>query len=164
MEFYTGKTGQDRVLRAFDFGTLDTATYADGDVLTSGAIAVDATRFLGFSGVIERVILKETTSGTRQKPNIRMWIFGSALTPAARNSPQAFNGTQFDILVGYADIAAGDWITGGTGVAIAQITPNMVYNCQATSKTLYMVPELKTSGKTFASGATLKGQLVLRRD
>jgi hypothetical protein len=38
MEFYTGKTGQDRVLRAIDFGTLDTAQYAINDIVTSGAI------------------------------------------------------------------------------------------------------------------------------
>lgn len=164
MEFYTGKTGQDRVLRAIDFGTLDTAAYAANDILTSGAISIDAARFLGFSGVIERIILKETSSGTLQAPSMRLWFFGSAITPAARNAAQAFTSSQFDILVGYADIVASDWINGGTGVSMAQITPNLIYNCQATSKTLYMVPELKTSGKTFASGATLKGQLVLRRD
>jgi hypothetical protein len=164
MEFYTGKTGQDRVLRAIDFGTLDTAQYAINDILTSGAISIDAARFLGFSGVVERVILKETTSGTLQKPSMRLWFFGSAITPAARNAVQAFTSAQFDILVGYADVLAGDWINGGTGVAMAQITPNLIYNCQPTSKTLYMVPELKLSPQTFASGATIKGQLVLRRD
>lgn len=164
MEFYTGKQGQDRVLRTIDFGTLDTAQYAFNDILTSGAISIDAARFLGFSGVIERVILKETTSGTLQAPNIRLWFFGSAITPAARNSPQAFTSAQFDVLVGYTDIQAGDWITGGTGVAIAQINPNLIFNCQTTSKTLYMVPELKTSNETFASGATIKGQVVIRRD
>jgi hypothetical protein len=164
MEFYTGKTGQDRVLRAIDFGTLDTAAYAANDILTSGAISIDAARFLGFSGVIERIILKETTSGTLQAPAIRLWFFGSALTPAARNSPQAFTSAQFDILVGYADITAADWVNGGTGVAMAAINPNLVYNCQPTSKTLYLVPVLQSSSKTFASGATIKGQIVLRRD
>ena len=164
MEFYTGKTGQDRVLRAIDFGTLDTAAYAANDILTSGAISIDAARFLGFSGVVERIIIKETTSGTRQAPAIRLWFFGSALTPSARNSAQAFTSAQFDILIGYADITAADWVNGGTGVAMAAINPNLVYNCQPTSKTLYMVPELKTSSKTFASGATIKGQIVLRRD
>jgi hypothetical protein len=164
MEFYTGKTGQDRVLRAIDFGTLDTAAYAENDILTSGAISIDAARFLGFSGVIERIILKETSSGTLQAPAIRLWFFGSAITPAARNSPQAFTSAQFDVLVGYTDIVAANWINGGTGVSMAQINPNLVYNCQSTSKTLYMVPELKASGETFASGATIKGQIVLRRD
>jgi hypothetical protein len=163
MEFYTGKTGQDRVLRAFDFGTLDTATYAANDVLTSGAIAVDATRFLGFSGVIERVILKETSSGALQKPNIRMWIFGSAITPAARNSPQAFNGTQFDTLVGFFDTGI-NWVDGAAGVCVLQSSLDIKYVCQPTSKTLYIVPVLQTSSKTFASGATIKGQIVLRRD
>jgi hypothetical protein len=163
MEFYTGKTGQDRVLRAIDFGTLDTAAYAANDILTSGAISIDAARFLGFSGVIERIILKETSSGTLQAPALRLWFFGSAITPAARNAAQAFTSAQFDLLVGYADIALVDWVNGGTGVAMAQITPNLIYNCQPTSKTLYMVPEIKDAN-TFASGATIKGQLVLRRD
>jgi hypothetical protein len=163
MEFYTGKTGQDRVLRAIDFGTLDTAAYAANDILTSGAISIDAARFLGFSGVIERIILKETSSGTLQAPALRLWFFGSAITPAARNAAQAFTSAQFDILVGYADIALADWVNGGTGVAMAQITPNLIYNCQPTSKTLYMVPEIKDAN-TFASGATIKCQIVLRRD
>lgn len=164
MEFYTGKVGQDRTLQTIDFGTLDTNAYAANDILTSGAVAIDAARFLGFSGVIERIILKETSSGTLQAPALRLWFFGSAITPAARNSTQAFTSAQFDMLVGYADISPGDWINGGTGVAIAQINPNLIYNCQSTSRTLYMVPELKTTGKTFASGATIKGQIVLRRD
>ncbi len=33
MEFYTGKTGEDRTLQAIDFGTLDTAAYAAGDCI-----------------------------------------------------------------------------------------------------------------------------------
>lgn len=162
MEFYTGKAGQDRTLQTIDFGTLDTAAYAANDILTSGAIAIDAARFLGFSGVIERIILKETSSGTLQLPSLRLWFFGSAITPAARNSAQAFTSAQFDVLVGYADVST--WINGGTGVAMLQSTPQLEYVCQSTSRTLYMVPELKTAGKTFASGATIKGQIVLRRD
>jgi hypothetical protein len=162
MEFYTGKAGQDRTLQTIDFGTLDTAAYAANDILTSGAIAIDAARFLGFSGVIERIILKETSSGTLQLPSLRLWFFGSAITPAARNSAQAFTSAQFDVLVGYADVST--WINGGTGVAMLQSTPQLEYVCQSTSRTLYMVPELKTTGKTFASGATIKGQIVLRRD
>ena len=44
MEFYTGLTGKDTVLQTFDFGTLDTAAYASGDILTSSAIAVGGAR------------------------------------------------------------------------------------------------------------------------
>ena len=161
MEFYTGKVGQDRTLQTIDFGTLDTAAYAANDILTSGAIAIDAARFLGFSGIIERIILKETSSGTLQLPSLRLWFFGSAITPAARNSAQAFTSAQFDVLVGYADVSA--WINGGTGVAMLQSTPQLEYVCQSTSRTLYMVPEIKDAN-TFASGATIKGQIVLRRD
>jgi hypothetical protein len=162
MEFYTGKVGQDRTLQAFDFGTLDTAAYAIGDVLTSGAIAIDAARFLGSSGVIERIILKETTAGTLQKPNIRLFIFGSAITPAARNAAQAFDGSQFDILVGYFDTGT-TWVDGAAGVCVLQTSLDIKYVCQSTSRTLYIVPVL-LSAETFASGATLKGQIVLRRD
>ena len=163
MEFYTGKTGQDRTLQAIDFGTLDTNAYAANDILTSGAVTIDAARFLGFSGTIERIILKETSSGTLQKSALRLWFFGSATTPASRNAAQAFTSAQFDVLVGYVDIAEADWINGGTGVCTLQVTPNLPYVCQSTSRTLYMVPEIK-SADTFASGATIKGQIVLRRD
>jgi hypothetical protein len=165
MEFYTGKTGEDRTLQTIDFGTLSTSLYDDGDILTSGAISVDSARFLGFSGVIERIILKETSSGTLQKPDIRMWIFGSAITPAAQNAPQAFTTAQFDVLIGYYDLGT-NWINGGTGVCILQTSPEIKYVCQSTSRTLYLVPELRptSADKTFASGATIKGQIVLRRD
>ena len=163
MEFYTGKTGQDRTLQAIDFGTLDTVAYAANDILTSGAIAIDSARFLGFSGTLERILLKETSSGTLQKPAMRLWFFGSSMTPAARNSPQAFSSNDLDILVGYVDIAEADWINGASGVCTLQVTPNLTYVCQSTSRTLYMVPEIKDAN-TFASGATIKGQIVLRRD
>jgi hypothetical protein len=163
MEFYTGKTGQDRILQTIDFGTLDTAAYAANDILTSGAIAIDSARFLGFSGVIDRILLKETTSGTLQKPAMRLWLFGSSITPAARNAAQAFTSAQFDVLVGYVDVAEADWVDGGSGVCTLQKTPDLPYVCQSTSRTLYLVPEIK-SADTFASGATIKGQIVLRRD
>ena len=163
MEFYTGKTGQDRTLQAIDFGTLDTVAYVANDILTSGAIAIDSARFLGFSGTLEKILLKETSSGTLQKPAMRLWFFGSSMTPAARNSPQAFSSNDLDILVGYVDIAEADWINGASGVCTLQVTPNLTYVCQSTSRTLYMVPEIK-SADTFASGATIKGQIVLRRD
>lgn len=163
MEFYTGKTGQDRSLQVIDFGTLDTVAYAANDILTTGAIAIDSARFLGFSGTLERILLKETSSGTLQKPAMRLWFFGSAITPASRNAAQAFTSAQFDVLVGYVDIAEADWINGDTGVCTLQVTPNLPYVCQSTSRTLYMVPEIK-SADTFASGATIKGQIVLRRD
>ena len=163
MEFYTGKTGQDRILQTIDFGTLDTAAYAANDILTSGAIAIDSARFLGFSGVIDRILLKETTSGTLQKPAMRLWLFGSSITPAARNAAQAFTSAQLDVLVGYVDVAEADWVDGGSGVCTLQKTPDLPYVCQSTSRTLYLVPEIK-SADTFASGATIKGQIVLRRD
>lgn len=163
MEFYTGKTGQDRSLQAIDFGTLDTAAYAANDILTSGAVAIDSARFLGFSGTLERIILKETSSGTLQKPAMRLWFFGSAITPAAQNAAQDFSSAQIDVLVGYVDVAEADWINGASGVCTLQLTPNLPYVCQSTSRTLYLVPEIKDAN-TFASGATIKGQVVLRRD
>jgi hypothetical protein len=163
MEFYTGLTGKDTVLQTFDFGTLDTAAYASGDILTSSAIAVGGARYLGMGGVIERIILKETTGGTLQLPDLRIWIFGDALTPASRNSPQAFTSSQQSLLVGYVDIVAGSWINGTAGVAINAVTPNLPFVCQGTSKTLYLVPECK-SAETYASGATITGQIVITRN
>lgn len=163
MEFYTGQTGSDRRLQSIDFGTLDTNAYAANDILTTGAIAIDAARFLGFTGTLERVVLKETSSGTLQKPAMRLWLFGSAITPAARNAAQAFTSAQCDVLIGYFDIAEADWINTASGVCIAQATPNINYSLQTTSKTLYIVPEIKTAD-TFASGAAIKGTVLLRRD
>ena len=163
MEFYTGLTGKDTTLQSFDFGVLDTAAYASGDILTSSAIAVSGARYLGMGGVIERIILKETTGGTLQLPDLRLWIFGDSVTPAARNAPQAFTSSQQSLLVGYIDIAAGSWVNGTSGVAINTVTPAMHFVCQPTSKTLYIVPECK-SAETYASGATITGQIVITRN
>jgi hypothetical protein len=163
MEFYTGLTGKDTVVQTFDFSTLDTAAYASGDILTSSAIAVSGARYLGMGGVVERIILKETTGGTLQLPDLRLWIFGDSITPAARNAPQAFISSQLSFLVGYVDIAAGSWINGATGVAVNTVTPALHFVCQPTSKTLYIVPECK-SAETYASGATITGQIVVTRN
>jgi hypothetical protein len=163
MEFYTGLTGKDTVVQTFDFGVLDTAAYASGDILTSSAIAVSGARYLGMGGVIERIILKETTGGTLQLPDLRLWIFGDSVTPAARNAAQAYTSSQLLLLVGYVDIAAGSWINGATGVAINTVTPALHFVCQPTSKTLYIVPECK-SAETYASGATITGQIVVTRN
>jgi hypothetical protein len=163
MEFYTGLTGKDTTLQSFDFGVLDTAAYASGDILTSSAITVSGGRYFGFGGVIERIILKETTSGTLALPDLRLWIFGDSVTPAARNSAQAFTSSQYSLLVGYIDIAAGSWINGASGVAINTVTPALHFVCQPTSKTLYIVPECK-SAETYASGATMTGQIVITRN
>jgi hypothetical protein len=163
MEFYTGLTGKDTTLQSFDFGVLDTAAYASGDILTSSAIAVSGARYLGMGGVIERIILKETTGGTLQLPDLRLWIFGDSVTPAARNAAQAYTSSQMLLLVGYVDIAAASWVNGATGVTINTVTPNLPFVCQPTSKTLYIVPECK-SAETYASGATITGQIVVTRN
>lgn len=163
MEFYTGLTGKDTTLQSFDFGVLDTVAYASGDILTSSAITVSGARYLGMSGVIERIILKETTGGTLQLPDLRLWIFGDSVTPAARNAAQAYTSSQMLLLVGYVDIAAASWVNGATGVTINTVTPNLPFVCQPTSKTLYIVPECK-SAETYASGATITGQIVVTRN
>jgi hypothetical protein len=163
MEFYTGLTGKDTTLQSFDFGVLDTAAYASGDILTSSAIAVSGARYLGMGGVVERIILKETTGGTLQLPDLRLWIFGDSVTPAARNAAQAYTSSQLLLLVGYVDIAAGSWINGATGVAVNTVTPALHFVCQPTSKTLYIVPECR-SAETYASGATITGQIVVTRN
>jgi len=156
MEFYTGLTGRDKQLSSFDFGSLDTAAYASGDILTSSAIQIPASRYVGMGGVID-------TTNTLALPDLRLWFFGGSVTPASRNSPQAFSTTQMALLIGYFDIASGSWINGASGVAINTVTPNLPFVCQSTSKTIYMVPEIK-SAETFHSSASITGQIVITRE
>ena len=161
MQFYTGRKGIDRRRNTFDFGTLDTVAYASGDILTSAAIALgDSARAAGEPGEFQKIILKENnTGGTLQKPALRIWLFGSSLTPAARNSPQAFTSAQMDLYVGYIDIANADWINNGTGVAIVDKTVSIPYRLQAASNTLYMVPEIR-GAYTFHSTTKITGQTI----
>lgn len=161
MQFYTGRKGVDRVRNTFDFGTLDTVAYASGDILTSAAISLpDSGRSAGETGEFQTIILKETnTGGTLQKPALRIWLFGSSLTPAARNSPQAFTSAQIDLLIGYFDIANADWINGGTGVAMVSKIVSIPYGLQAASNILYLVPEIR-GAYTFHSTARITGQTI----
>lgn len=160
MQFYTGRKGVDRVRNTFDFGTLDTVAYASGDILTSSAISLpDSARSAGESGELQLFQLKETTSGTLQKPALRIWLFGSSLTPAARNAPQAFTSGQIDLLIGYFDIFAGDWINNGTGVASVVKTLSIPYRLQPASNILYLVPETRGT-YTFHSTARITGQTI----
>jgi hypothetical protein len=161
MQFYTGRKGVDRVRNTFDFGTLDTLAYASGDILTSTAIAVsESARSAGEPGELQKIILKETnTGGTLQRPALRVWLFGSALTPAARNSPQAFTSAQMDLYIGFIDIANADWINNGTGVAIVEKTVSIPYRLQPASNILYLVPEIR-GAFTFHSTARITGQTI----
>lgn len=162
--FYSGQTGQSKVVSIFDFGTLDTVAYATGDVLTSSAIAIpNASRFAGDTGNLVRINLAESTSGTLQKPSLRLWLFGSILTPAARNAPQAFTKAQFDIAIGYADVLNADWLNGGTGAAFIQKEFNLPYGLQATSTSIYIVPEVRAA-YTFHSTAKITGTAIMNID
>ncbi len=162
--FYSGQTGQEKVKSIFDFGTLDTVAYALGDILTSGAIAIpNASRFAGDSGTLLKIILAESTSGTLQRPALRLWFFGGSLTPASRNSPQAFTKAQFDIAVGYVDIANASWLNGGTGTAYVESTIELPYGLQPTSTSLYCVPEVR-GAFTFASTAKITGTAIIAID
>lgn len=160
MQFYTGRKGIDRVRNTFDFGTLDTVAYSTGDILTSAAISLPGSaRSAGEPGELQLFQLKETTSGTLQRPALRIWLFGSSLAPAARNSPQAFTSSQIDLLIGYFDIANADWITNGTGVASVVKTLSIPYALQPASNILYFVPEVRAA-YTFHSTARITGQTI----
>jgi hypothetical protein len=162
--FYSGQTGQEKVKSIFDFGTLDTVAYASGDILTSGAISIpNASRFAGDTGTLLKIILAESTTGTLQKPALRLWFFGGSLTPASRNSAQAFTKAQFDIAVGYVDIANASWLNGGSGTAYVDATFELPYGLQATSTTLYCVPEVR-GAYTFHSSAKITGTAIIAID
>lgn len=162
--FYSGQVGQEKVQSIFDFGTLDTVAYASGDILTSSAIAIpNASRFAGDTGTLLNVDFVESTSGTLQKPAMRLWLFGQNIAPASRNSAQAFSKAQFDVCIGYFDILNANWINGGTGTAFIQIAVNLPYGLQPTSTSLYMVPEVR-GAYTFHSTAKITGTAVIAID
>lgn len=162
--FYSGQTGQEKIKSTFDFGVLDTVAYSTGDILTTSAIAIpNASRFAGDTGTLLKVILNESTSGTLQKPTVRLWLFGGSLTPASRNSPQAFTTSQLNTYVGYVDILNANWINGGTGAAIVEANVSIPYGLQTVSTSLYMVPELRAA-YTFHSTAKITGTAILAID
>lgn len=162
--FYSGQVGQEKVASIFDLGALDITSYSTGDILTSSAIAIpNAARFAGDTGTLLNVDFVESTSGTLQKPSLRLWLFGANITPASRNSPQAFTKAQFDQCIGYFDIANANWINGGTGTAFIQATVDMPYGLQPTSTSLYMVPEVRAA-YTFHSTGRITGTAIIAID
>ena len=162
--FYSGQVGQEKVQSIFDFGTLDTTAYSTGDILTSSAIAIpNASRFAGDTGTLLNVDFVESTSGTLQKPSLRLWLFGASITPQPRNSSQAFTKAQFDQCIGYFDIVNANWINGGTGTAFIQASVNLPYGLQPTSTSIYMVPEIRAA-YTFHSTAKITGTAVIAID
>jgi hypothetical protein len=164
MEFYSGKYGIDRRKVTSDFGQFDTVAYATGDILTSSAISfVNMGRSVGFSGKIVRILLKETTSSTLQKPSLRLWFFGSSVVPASRNSPQAFTTSQMDVFIGTTDLLTGEWINCGSGVASVEKTIDIPYVLQSNSSTIYVVPEVRAA-YTFHSTSRITAQLISEVD
>lgn len=165
MEFYSGKYGIDRRRAVGDFGQFDTVAYASGDILSSSAISFGSmARAVGFSGKLVRVILKETASaGTIQKPALRLWLFGASVVPAARNSPQAFNSTQLDVLIGTISVLNTEWIDNASNVATLEKTIELPYVLQANSTTLYLVPEVR-GAYTFNSTGRIISQIISEVD
>ena len=164
MEFYTGKIGHDIRRQAIEFGTLDTIAYSTGDILTSAAlVAPQMARAQGLSGTIVRLLVKESTSGTLQRPSIRFWFFGGALTPASRNSPQAFSSTQLNALIGTADVLNANYINCATGVASVELSLSLPYVLQSTSTTIYIVPEVRGT-YTFSATSSLTLQILAEVD
>lgn len=162
--FYSGQTGQEKVKSIFDFGTLDTSSYSTGDILTSGAIAVpNASRFAGDTGTLLKIMLVESSSGTLQKPTLRLWLFGGSLTPASRNSPQAFTRAQMEIAIGWFDFGSNIWIQNATGVTFGEVNIELPYGLQPTSTTLYIVPEVRAT-YTFHSTAKITGTAIMAID
>ena len=162
--FYAGQVGQEKVKSIFDFGTLDTVAYSTGDILTSSAIAIpNASRFAGDTGTILKVDLVESTSGTLQKPSLRLWLFGQNITPSARNAAQAYTKAQFDVCIGYFDVLNANYLNGGSGTAFIQASLDLPYGLQPTSTSLYIVPELRAA-YTFHSTAKITGTAILAID
>jgi hypothetical protein len=165
MEFYSGKYGIDRRRAVAEFGQFDTATYSTGDILTSSAVAYGSmARTVGMSGNVARIILKETaTAGTIQKPTLRLWLFGASVTPAARNSPQAFSSSQLDVLIGTISILNTEWIDCASNVASVEKVINIPYVLQPNSSTIYLVPEVRAA-YTFNSTGRIVSQLIVEAD
>lgn len=165
MEFYSGKYGLDRRRSVGDFGQFDTVAYATGDILSSSAIVFgNVARSVGFSGSVVRLLLKETaTSGVIQKPSLRLWIFGASITPAARNSPQAFTSTQLDTFIGTISVVNTEWIDCASNVASWEKEINIPYVLQTNSNALYVVPEVRAA-YTFNSTGRIIAQIVTQVD
>lgn len=165
MEFYSGKYGLDRRRSVGDFGQFDTVAYASGDILSSAAVPFAAVaRSTGYSGKIARIMLKENaTTGSIIKPALRLWVFSASVTPASRNSPQAFTNTQLDVFVGTISIANTDWIDCASLTASVEKEVNLPYVLQTNSTTLYVVPEVRAA-YTFNSTDRIVAQVITEVD
>ena len=162
LTYYTGQTGSDRLSTYMDFGALSTVAYATGDALFDQLQILNAGRYYGATGIINRIMLTETSTGALKSPHIKAFIFGANYN-ADQQSPFTITDTEArTLLVGVIDLPKADWIVqGGTNVIYADV--NLPFGLYDLSTSLYVVLMVHEN-VTFNATHSITGKLILQRD
>lgn len=162
LTYYTGQTGSDRIATYLDFGALSTTAYASGDALFDQLQVINAGRYYGGTGIINRLMLMESSTGALKSPHIKAYIYGANYNA---NQQDAFvnDGTDaLNLLIGVIDLPKVNWVNqNGMNVIYADV--NLPFGLYELSTSLYIVLTVHEN-VTFNATHSITGKLVLQRD
>ena len=174
---YLGQIGQDRTVVEFllnHYGPTSNEYFEEvGLIMTSGAVKVP----MPFqSGVIERVIYRQTSMFSGFTNSFRLWMFQDAITSAVRGNQKAFTSAEMDSVVGtithYADadnplpLPTDQWVFGFYNVpyeSILQKVVNIPFVINSENPTLNIVQEYIGTGVTLYD-RYIYCYLIIKRD
>lgn len=162
LTYYTGQTGYDRIAPLLDFGALSTSAYATGDALFDQLQVINAGRYYGGTGIINRIMLMEHTTGTYKSPHVKAYFFGANYNA---NQQDAFTWNDADgrnLLIGVVDLPKANWVTVGDGNIISADV-NLPFGLYDLSTSIYVVLTVHEN-VTFNATHSIQGKLVLQRD
>ena len=132
--------------------TGDTTQYAINDVVNNSTDAGSATVFTfvnagrvnGGTGYITNVRLVKSTVTTTNAV-FRVWLYGTAPTPLADNTPFTLLYANKAIRLGYVDFSFTTEGSGSDSASAAAYNVNLKFACAANSRDLYGVIEAKAA-------------------
>lgn len=141
--------------------SLGVAIYADGDEMgsTNGGLQLDAIYPVpgGVPALTQVRIIETRTAGTLQKPALRLWYFSADYTGAAQNAPMTFP-ADGSTVIGYVDIAGGDWVELNASTAVVRKTLHagpLLLQLAPNTRAAYMRVQSKGT-PTFDASAQLR--------
>jgi len=162
LTYYTGQTGLDRTSNVLDGGALSTVAYATGDALFDQIQVINAGRYYGGTGVVNRIMLTESSTGALKSPHIKAFIFGANYN-ADQQAAFSIDSTEArNLLIGVIDLPKANWVLQG-GVNVIYADDNLPFGLYELSTSIYVVLVVHEN-VTFNATHSITGKLILQRD
>lgn len=142
---YNMQAGRMAVISAEFTRPNNVTTYAIFDVVGDGAVMTfqNAGRSVGGNGYITNIRVVKNSASNAILAVFRLWLYGSAPTPIADNSPFTLLYANRAKQLGYIDLAMSTEGTGSDACGAFQANINLKFQCEAASRDLYGVLEAR---------------------